>query len=193
MKHLAPICLLSAMWIAVLLIFFTPTGPHSHGYPHDHIKAMDQGGAGAERHTQLLLPGWFLGATIIAIFVSLLTWATVRSLINDGSGKTLTSLGSLVGAFLVGGILFETVFTLMFLAYRDSLEVPKNPVFIGSFPAATWWLLFGVWMLPAYFILLYVVFFNSWFLPPETMTRFRKLLVANKSAAPTSNSQGQLD
>jgi len=76
---------------------------------------------------------------------------------------------------LFGAIAYQAVFVMLFLAYRDSLS--GEPVaFIGSFPAATWWLLFGVYLMPYYFIVLYVTFFDRWVVTPETLKKFDELL-----------------
>jgi len=169
MKHFVPAIFLAAIWTAIVWVFLTPEVPDGHGFAHDRFSAMDQGGDGADRHGPVMFSGWLLGASSIAIFVGLLAWAAERAMSTGSPNvRRLT--------FVVGGLLFEGLFALMMLAYRDSLVVPTEPAFIGPFPAATSWLLFGVWMAPAFFIVLFVVLFNRWFLSPAAMARFEQLV-----------------
>ena len=158
--------LLIAMWVAVIIILRTPEVPQGHGFAHSKFTAMDQGGDGAERHESLLLTGWMFGSVVIAIFVSLLAWGTVC---QPGKSDHRT------WAFLIGGLLYEGVFAMMCLAYRNSLT-DSGVAFLGPFPAGVSWLLFGVWLIPGFFIILYVVFFDRWIMPPESKRKLAQLV-----------------
>ena len=178
MKAWIPAIPLIALWAIVLTILLTPEIPHGHGFAHSRFEAMDQGGDGFHRHQSFLITGWAFGSVLIALFVSLLAWATVRRPIDAGTASSDTDpfekLDLHFWSFLFGGLIYEGVFAMMCLAYWNSLTGP-DVVFVGPFPAGVSWLLFGIWMVPAYFIVLYVVFFNRWIMPPESMRRFKEL------------------
>ena len=168
MRRWYPAIVLLALWTAVLVVLLTPEVPDGHGFAHDRFQAVDQGGSGQERHENVLLAGWFLGAIVIALFVCLLAWAAQTPRDDSGLDRLRT------WAFLLGGFLFEGVFTLMCLAYHKSLAHPADPAFLGPFPAGTSWMMFGIWLVPGFFIVLYVVFFNRWILPPDRLQRFEQ-------------------
>ena len=95
----------------------------------------------------------------------------------------LILMGTVIGALaerfyrrrmLLGGLIFEAVFAMMCLAYHNSLT-DVEVAFIGPFPAGVSWLLFGMWIFPVFFILLYVVFFERWILPLRSVNRFAEL------------------
>ncbi len=173
---------LAALWGVVLIILLTPEIPDGHGFSHSTYKAMDQGGDGAGRHQALLVSGWIFGSLQIAFFVSLLAWGMLRQPFQaettDANRNEGTKLHLLL--FLIGGLFYEGVFGMMCLAYRNSLTSP-DVAFLGPFPSAVSWLLFGVWLFPAYFIVLYVVFFNRYIVPPQNMQRFEELVRRVKS------------
>ncbi|MDA1052107.1 MAG: hypothetical protein O3C40_16730 [Planctomycetota bacterium] len=158
--------LLVLLWAAVLAVLLTPEVPNGHGYEHSRFPTMDQGGNGALRHGHLLLGGWMLGSVLIATFVSLLVCGTVRR-------RSATNWRA--ATFLVGGLLYEGVFGMLCYSYWDSLSQP-HAAFIGSFPEPLSWLLFGIWFVPGFFIVVYVVFFNRWIWPPDNARQFAELI-----------------
>ena len=116
-----------------------------------------------------------LGSVMIATFVSLLACGTVRRRSKDKG---------LAAAFLVGGLLYESVFGMLCYSYQASLAEPRAD-FIGLFPDPLSWLLFGMWTVPGFFIVLYVVFFHRWIWPPDHSKRFADLIA---SSAPNNDS-----
>ena len=173
-----PVAILVALWVVVLVILLTPETPNGHGLPHSTYKEMDQGGDGVERHKALLLSGWVFGSLLIAFFVSLLAWGMFRQPfkaettgVNRITGSTLH-----LWMFLIGGLLYEGVFGMMCLTYRDSLTRPGDVDFIGPFPSSVSWLLFGIWLFPAYFIVLYVILFDRYIVPPQKIQQFEELV-----------------
>ena len=185
MKHWIAGILLVALWAVVLTILLTPEIPQGHGFEHTRFSEMDQGGDGTERHESLLIPGWIFGSVLIALFVSLLAWGTA-----DEPSRTDTTESSRarksyarVGAFVFGGLIYESVFGMLCLVYRDSLADP-DVAFAGPFPAGVSWLLFGIWLIPGLFIVLYVVFFHRWILPPENSQRLAQLVARRRRLQP---------
>ncbi len=171
MSKLIPAALLAVFWGVLLVIFFTPPAENSTGFTHPthagegEKPAMSQGGDGQARHEKLLISGWVLAAVILAMLVSMLAFATQSTGVSGG--KT--------AAFAVGGLLVQAAMLMLFLTYRDSLGADKV-AFIGSVPASTWWLLFGVYGVPYYFVVLYVCSFNRWIMTPESMQKFEALV-----------------
>lgn len=158
--------LLVLLWGVVLIVLLTPEVPNGHGFEHAQFPTMDQGGGGEFRHGGLLAIGWMLGTVLIATFVSLLACGTVP--VRTGTRWRL-------GAFCVGGLLYEGVFGMLCLSYRNSLA-QSNATFFGPFPEPLAWLLFGIWLVPGVFVVLYVLFFYRWIWPPENSSRFAELV-----------------
>lgn len=163
MKNWLPGVLLAAMWAAVLWIASTPELAGGHGSAHVRYSQMDQGGHGMERHGAVFAAAWLLGALMIAMFISLLAW------------QTKARRGPLPW-FLVGGLLFEAIFSMMCWTYWRSLADPLATPFWGSFPVPVAWLVYGIWLFPGFFITLYVMRFDEWILPSDSTRRFEELL-----------------
>jgi len=161
MKLWVPAILLLALWAVVLMILWTPQVPNGHGFQHATFAAMDQGGDGANRHGPLFIAGWLLGSLLIAFFVSLLFFGT------ESRAHWLP--------FFLGGLIYEGVFGMLCLSYWKSLS-DSAAVFLGPFPASVSWLLFGIWLIPAVFVVLYVAFFRRWIFPIESAREFGRLV-----------------
>ena len=152
--------ILMALWAVVLWILLTPDATADLELEHARFKVMDTGGDGARRHQGVFLAGWLLGSLLIAGFVGLLLW---------GAGSRSWPW------FLAGGLLYEGIFTAMCYAYWRSLSAAEV-AFIGPFPAGVSWLLFGIWLIPAWFIVVYVVCYRRWIFPPASAERFARLV-----------------
>ncbi|MEE3370744.1 MAG: hypothetical protein VX346_15495 [Planctomycetota bacterium] len=161
-----------------------------HGVPHPDARflEMNQGGSGQQRHAAVLLGGWVFGALQIALFTGLLAWSA--GLPTAAQVQTTDSREShpwvLWGLFLFGGLLFEGVFALLCRSYQVSLLDPANTRFLGSFPEATTWLLFGIWFAPGVFVALYVLFFDRWIFSSQSEARFAALLAARTATLENS-------
>ena len=169
--------LLALLWALVLIALFTPEAPNGHGIAHSTVPHMDQGGDGWIRHEAVFVTGWMLGSAMIGLFTGLLAWSTVRQPFPATStDHTATPRSSRrLTWFLVGGLLFEAVFGMLCYSYWTSLTEPQAS-FSGPFPPGVSWMLFGVWLFPAFFIVLYVANFHRWILPPENAQRFADLI-----------------
>ena len=161
--------LLAAMWAAVLWIAFTPEAAGGHGMPHTQFSQMDQGGAGLERHEPVFAAAWLLGSVMIAMFVCLLAWQTK-------AGRRPWPF------FLIGGALIEAVFSMMCWTYWRSLAEPLEASYWGSFPVPVAWLVYGIWLFPGFFIAIYVVRFDDWILPEQSMRRFEEILKTRRQS-----------
>lgn len=167
MKNWLAGILLAAMWAAVLWIALTPELAAGHGAVHSRFSQMDQGGSGLQRHGATFGAAWLLGSLMIALFVCLLAWQT-----KDGRRSWPW--------FVVGGILYEAVFSMMCWTYWRSLADPLEVSFWGSFPVPVAWLVYGIWLFPGFFIAIYVMRFDEWILPEESMRRFEEALRARR-------------
>ena len=159
--------ILIALWLVLVTVMLSPEPKNSYEVAHPHFTEMDQGGgSGLERHGSILFLGFLFGSLVISLLVSLLAFGAG----TRGRNRFKPWI------FLVGGLLFVGVFTMMCLAYRESLEVPEI-AFIGPFPAATSWLVFGIWLFPLYFVRIYVLMFDRWFMTPQDLEMFNQLVV----------------
>jgi len=157
LKAFALAACLAATWVLVILIFLTPEAPNSRGVPHSKVTEMDQGGDGIARHKSVKITGALLGGVMLALFVILLAWGTHPS----------SPVGARWIGFVLGGLLYISVFAMMCIAYGHSIT-ETEAAFIGPFPAGLGWMLFGLWPIPSFFIGLYVFFFDSWIFPSES-------------------------
>ena len=165
--------LLLALCLLVGFVLFLEEPPDSQGYGHRDISTMRQGGSG-ERHSQVLWWGVAIGVLQLLVFVGFLLFGMRR-----GSGPE-RSKG---WAFLVGSVLYLTVFMLMIFAYREYVEDPSGRLL--SLPVPTAVMLFGLWPLPLYFVLLYSLKFDDWVFSPEDNNRFQELVRSNLPAGST--------
>ena len=153
-----------------------------HGVPHRNtlFRDMNQGGSGQHRHASVLLGGWLFGALQIALFTGLLAWSAGLPAAAQARQPDARQSHSwlLPGLFVFGGLVFEGVFALLCRSYQVSMLDPDNTRFLGSFPEATTWLLFGIWFAPGVFVALYVLFFDRWIFSPQAETRFAALVAA---------------
>ena len=157
-----------------------------HGVPHRNtiFQDMNQGGSGQQRHASVLLGGWLFGALQIALFTGLLAWSAglPAAAHPQQSAARQSHSWLLPGLFVFGGLVFEVVFALLCRSYQISMLDPANTRFLGSFPEATTWLLFGIWFAPGVFVALYVLFFDRWIFSPQAETQFAALVAARTAA-----------
>jgi len=175
MKSWLPALILIALWTTLLTVLFTPEVPDGHGRPHEEIQRMSQGGVETGRHDRVLVRGWSFGAVMIVGFVSLIAWPVYLGTDVSSHPPAIRSNRRWV-AFLVGLVLYEIVFAALCLAYHASLADPYQPAFIGPFPAGTAWMLFGLWPLPTFFIVLYVVNFDRWIFTAKDQEQLAELV-----------------
>ena len=184
MKPWLPVFLLIALWTTLLIVLFTPEVPDGHGRPHPRIQQVNQGGVDTGRHDQVLITGWSFGALLIAVFVSLIAWPVYLGTAASKQTQKTQATGSKRWwiAYLIGLVLYEIVFAAVCLGYHASLADPHNPDFIGPFPAGTAWMLFGLWPLPTFFIVLYVIYFDRWIFTSNDQEQLAKLVHLSSQA-----------
>ena len=181
MKIWFPLVLLIVLWAVVLTLFLTPEVEGGHGADHAKFAAMKQGGSGLARHQSVLVAGWLFGALQVLLFVGLLAWSAALPARN-ASPSGVARPGFRWAAFALGGLFYEGLLVRLFVDYRNSLEHPAAAEFLGSFPAATAWLVFGIWLAPVFFVALYVAFFDHWIFSPGQLRKFEALVAEHADA-----------
>lgn len=140
-----------------------------HGVVHPRFSTMLQGGDALERHGPILSWGWTLGVLEIALFVGLLALGLRHRRV----------LGRRKWPLLAGGVAYVAVFSLLIRAYEIYGGSDVHPLFL-SVPIPTAWMLYGLFGIPLYFHLVYVVAFDRWVLTPEDLERFQELVAARR-------------
>jgi hypothetical protein len=136
---------------------------------HPRFPTMYHGGDGLERHASILWWGWALGMLEIALFVGFLALGIRQCRI----------LGRRKWPLLAGGLLYGAVFTLLVLAYETYAASEPRPLFL-SMPLPTAWMVYGLFGVPLYFHVIYIVGFDRWVLTREDLETFHRLLAARR-------------
>jgi hypothetical protein len=183
MKNALILLLLAATWIVVAMVLLAPEAPNVGGVAHPRFAAPDengkpqmlQGGDGALRHGPILLSSWALSALMVTGIVALLAWSLSIGRSNQRKAVQQTRTSFFWPVVVVGFVLFQGAFAMIFWTYSESLADPASPTFLGPFPAAETWY-FATWLAPLYFAAIYVIFFHDWVAPPENLRRFEELV-----------------
>lgn len=146
-----------------------------HGVPHPQFKTMLHAGDGGPRFKPIWPLATVFGLSQVALFVVLLALG----------GRKQEKLGPLKVPLLVGGIFFAGAFLAMVLTYRSYVDATEHALFLG-FPIPTAWMMYGVWLVPLVFMLVYLFTFDSWFYTDEDRKRFEQLLAQQGPERPES-------
>lgn len=147
------------------LVLFVEEAPDGHGAGHPVFDTMSVGGDGAARHENVLFYGWAFGALQICFFVACLAF---------GASKK-ERVGALKVPMLAGTAVYLVVFTFLVWSYRTYMLEETHVLFL-SFPRPTAWMMYGIWIFPVYFILLYWFTFDSTILTKDDLQRFNELV-----------------
>lgn len=180
-RRTGPWKLVFALALAIAAVVLAALGvaevPHGHGAIHPQFASMESGGPGASRHAEVLWVGWLLGALEIGLFVALLAFG--------GGRRTTRGFGV---PLLLGGIAYLAVWTALVLAYRAEAS-GAEPLFFLGFPAATAWMLFGLWPVPLLFAVYYVVGFDRWVATPDDLAELERRLASVREQAGNGSEQ----
>lgn len=143
--------------------------PLGHGIQHPEFSTMQVGGDGEARLGPILWVGWFFGISQIAMFVAMLALGMRKK----------TGLGPTKVLLLLGLVIFAGIFTLLVLSYRSFMLGDNTDIVLG-FPIPTAWMIYGIWLFPIFFVILYVLKFNTWYLTDADLKRFQGLLEETK-------------
>ena len=141
-----------------------------HGVAHPKFSSMLIGGPGAERHEKILWLGWAFGVLQIGFFVTCLALGISKA------GKA----GPAKLPLAIGGVLFMAVFTFLILSYRGYMNETEHALFF-SLPLPTAWMLYALWFFPVFFIVLYVVTFDTWNLTRDELKEFQEILKSTRA------------
>lgn len=143
-----------------------------HGIEHPEYSTMQVGADGEARHSRILWVGWFFGVSQIVLFIAALSLGMRKE----------HGLGPIKVPLVTGGAIFVIIFTLLILTYREYMLGESTALFLG-FPIPTAWMVFGIWIFPVFFVVLYLRAFDTWYLTDADRARFDALLAEAKREA----------
>ncbi len=146
------------------------TVSHAHGYPHPDYSTMSVGGPGAERAAPILWLSWALGTLICIFFVGCLAFGARKH----------ERVGSFAIPLILGGIVYVGVWTMMFVTYRTYMNGDTGGRFL-LLPIPMAWMIYGVWLVPAFFILNYIFAFNKQFWNDDLHREFDAILERSRN------------
>lgn len=172
--------ILLALLAIVGSLWTVPRPENANGVAHDEFSSMRSGGEGLSRLEPVLGRGWLVGALEISLFVALMALGLRR---GRGLPKGAWQL-------LVGLALCVVVFSLVVRTYLSYAESPLEGPLVLGFPVPTTWMLYGLWTVPAVFLLLYIARFDRWIFSAEDEREFKKLVERSQKAHETPASHG---
>ncbi len=152
----------------LLAACFVEEDPAAQGQPHPHYQDMNIG-VDSSRNNDVLWLGTAFGVLALALFVSMLCLAI--------------HLNRIQRVLMAGGaVLFILIFLGMVLSYRSLLateNLATPPLFLGL-PVPTALMIYGLGLLPLFFVIFYVVQFDSCVLQAERYEVFNQLLAEHQ-------------
>jgi len=109
--------------------------------------------------------GVLFGWSIISIFIGCLFLGLANSSKHKSKGRWLG----------IGYVLFCMAYGFMIVADLNYTSAGETNYFLG-FPTPTAWMIYGMWFLPIFFSLLYILKFNSWVISPNDLKKFDVIL-----------------
>ncbi len=140
-----------------------------HGVAHPDYATLLRGESGKERHEHILWLGWFFGILVSTLFVACLAFGARR---NDVVGPIKVPIA-------IGGVIYLIIWTVMVWTYRDYMNGSMDGRFL-ALPIPLAWMVYGFWLFPAFFIVLFVVKYEEYFWDEESESKFKEILEAKK-------------
>ena len=169
--------ILLALLALVGSLWFAEETANQRGMVHAQYPTMLAGADGDVRHGHMLGRIWVFMVLQACLFSGLILLGLRRR--GAFPGLKLLSLGILA---------YLGVITMLVLSYGASIDAGALRPLVLSFPAPTAWMLYGVWTVPAVFIVLYVARFDQWVFSAADQKEFNELV--NRSRKQTENSEG---
>ena len=158
--------LISLCCVTGVMMFFDPD-ENSHGIVHPQYSSMQIGGDTERHNGSILFLGWLFGTLQIIFFVSLLTFGIHRDRLRPT-------------VFILGGLSFLSVFTLIIFAYQFSLgDAPAQ--ITGGLPLPSALMVYGLGVTPLVFAAFYILKFDTWILTPEDLQKFQSIMDRKKT------------
>ena len=142
-----------------------------HGFTHPKFETMQVGGDGAERHAKVLWLGWGFGILQIAFFLTCLAFGSRK---HGRAGPFLKPIA-------IAGVIYAAIFTMMFVAYRGYANEDSHALFL-ALPIPTAWMIYGVWIFPLFYLLLYMYHFDTWTFTEEDQAEFDRIVAARRAS-----------
>lgn len=163
------LALTAGLLAAIAAAFALGEVPNGHGYPDAAFATLQLGGDGPGRLARVLWLGWLIGALQIAFFMGCLALGLRRRLPPDATPAPWRR------TLLWGGLGFEGVWTALVAVYWRYATSGSTEIWLGL-PAPTAIMLYGIWLFPVVFCLLYVIRFDRWVMSEEDLARFHELV-----------------
>ena len=144
-----------------------------HGVPHAQFKTMLSGGDGEARLKPVWWLGWAFALLQVTFFVALLAFGVLKN----------GDLGPMLRPLLVSWLIYAGIFTGLIVAHARYTDATEHDLVLG-FPAPTAWMMYGVWVFPVVFIVVYLVTFDRWNFSQADAERLAKLAAEFKSRTP---------
>lgn len=158
---LAMLAVVAGVWMAGP----PPDGVPATGAAHPTISTMLIGGDGTAKHEKVFALGVAFGILEIVFFSVCLALGVSRK------GK----VGKLAIPIAIGAALHVATFLALIVTYRTYQAGGEHALFLGL-PAPTAWMMYGIWWVPMYFILLYIVAFDRYVFNEADLKRFNEIL-----------------
>lgn len=153
----------------------SPTG---HGSAHPTEQVLLVGGDGAERIDYI----WPL-----AVVLGLLQYMFFVGLLRLGAGSK-PEAQRLNLPLSIGAGAVALMWIILCWVYRAYTQDP-DPGLIGSLPAPTAVMVYGIWFVPLVFIFIYITMFNTAIYTPADAEKFRQILAASRADSDASGEQ----
>lgn len=144
-----------------------------HGVAHAQFKTMQSGGDGEARLKPVWWLGWAFALLQVTFFVALLAFGAMKR----------GSLGPLFVPLLTGWLVYAGIATGLVVAHARYTATTDHALFLG-FPIPTAWMMYGIWMFPGVFVVLYLATFDRWNFTPADEERLAQLAAEFKSRTP---------
>lgn len=162
--------ILVAMCVIVGALWLVEEPANSRGQPHPVYDTMQIGGDGAGRLASPLVLAVLFGVLEICFFVGLVALGLRRK-------ERLVVGARSIG---LGLLLYLATFLALVRAYDLFAFEGVHSSFLW-FPSPSAWMLYGLWPMPLYFVILYVVRFEQWVLRQEDLDDFYGIVEARRA------------
>ncbi len=178
--------LLLALCATVAAVLLTAEPPGGHGVAHSEFHAMLKGSP-TLASSRIVFLGWLFGVLQILIFIMCISLGISRFHPPQGdAAEPSPARGWLYALFGAGSLSFLAIFTQVVRADRLAM-VSGEVTYLGPFPSATSWMLFGLWAAPLLFCAAYVVGFSRWIVTDADLARFQKMVAAKRHKPETAS------
>lgn len=84
-------------------------------------------------------------------------------------------LGPMVNQVMPAFLIYLLIFLALTVTWWNTSGVSPT-TYIGGFPSASAWMIYGMWLFPFAFTVLYIFYFPSWIYTPSDAKQFEEIL-----------------